>query len=155
MNIYFAYHFISDLGNFTRVLCFEFYSGSQCHRRRVRSLGRCVTGFAATPRHRKQTRRICFSQNTTIFRDDPTSFFIVVKASFRKSQIAFQLTKAQHLVASLDRDLISHIKDIAIIDTLPHTVYDRVRWLLRCSFKERSSRTTALTRSGHFGNGKR
>ena len=57
------------------------------------------------------------------FREDPVSFFVIAEASFRRAHIRSEPIKADYLIASLDHDLVPHIRHIIETEPKPVDVY--------------------------------
>ena len=68
------------------------------------------------------------------FREDPISFFVIVEATFRQTRIHLESTKADYLIASLDHDLIPHIKHLIEIEPKPIDIYSQIKNTLIASF---------------------
>ena len=68
------------------------------------------------------------------FRDDPTSYFIIIESAFENARITTQKTKAHRLISALDPDLIPHVKDIIIADPAHTDLYDQIKKRLIAAF---------------------
>ena len=68
------------------------------------------------------------------FREDPGSFFVIAEASFRRAHIRSESIKADYLIASLDQDLVPHIKHIIEAEPKPADVYTQIKNRLIASF---------------------
>ena len=58
------------------------------------------------------------------FRDDSTSYFIIIESAFENARTTTQKTKAHRLISALDPDLIPHVNDIIIADPAHTDLYD-------------------------------
>ena len=57
-----------------------------------------------------------------------------MKATFRQARIHLESTKADYLIASLDHDLILHIKHLTEIEPKPIDIYTQIKNTLIASF---------------------
>ena len=67
-------------------------------------------------------------------REDAGSFFVIAEASFRRAHIRSESIKADYLIASLDLDLVPHIRHIIEADPKPADVYTQIKNRLIASF---------------------
>ena len=82
------------------------------------------------------------------FSEDTSSFFVIVEATFRQAPIHLESAKADYLIASLDHDLIPHIKHLNEIEPKPIDIYTQIKNMLIASFS-----VSAETRLGRLVRG--
>ena len=89
------------------------------------------------------------------FKEDPTSFFIVAETAFRRAHIRTEATKADYLIASLDRDLVPHIRHITEVEPRPADIYTQIKNRLISGFSiSAETRLRRLLRGEVISDGK-
>ncbi|XP_011863925.1 PREDICTED: uncharacterized protein LOC105559893 [Vollenhovia emeryi] len=68
------------------------------------------------------------------WRQAPEDWFLRVEASFRNANITVDSTKVDHLIASLDPEVISHIRDLITADPPPDNLYKALRDRILATF---------------------
>ncbi|XP_011860171.1 PREDICTED: uncharacterized protein LOC105557520 [Vollenhovia emeryi] len=68
------------------------------------------------------------------WRQAPEDWFLRVEASFRNANITVDSTKVDHLIASLDPEVISHIRDLITADPPPDNLYKVLRDRILATF---------------------
>lgn len=61
------------------------------------------------------------------FRADPALWFFQTESSFRNSKITDERTKADHIIASLDFEVVACLKDIIVANPQPTDIYQRIK----------------------------
>ena len=60
----------------------------------------------------------------SFFKKDPKLWFAQVESTFRSARITDENTKAHHIIANLDFEVIEHIKDLITAEEPPSDLYD-------------------------------